>query len=44
MGEGIENEVIDSANIEVSRHKKKVKTDRIDVIALLRLLMRYSQW
>jgi transposase len=42
-GEGIENEVINSANIEVSRHKKKVKTDRIDVIALLRLLMRYSQ-
>jgi len=39
--EGIENEVIDSASIEVSRRKKKVKTDRIDVVALLRLLMRY---
>jgi len=34
--------VIDSASIEVSRRQKKVKTDRVDVIALLRLLMRYD--
>ncbi|WP_133309449.1 IS110 family transposase [Parashewanella spongiae] len=39
--DGIENHVIDSASIEVSRKQKKVKTDRVDVIALLRLLMRY---
>ena len=39
--DGIENYVLDSASIEVSRRKKKVKTDRVDVIALLRLLMRY---
>ena len=39
--DGIENFVLDSASIEVSRRKKKVKTDRVDVIALLRLLMRY---
>jgi transposase len=39
--DGIENHVLDSASIEVSRRKKKVKTDRVDVIALLRLLMRY---
>lgn len=38
---GIENQVLDSASIEVSRRKKQVKTDRVDVIALLRLLMRY---
>lgn len=39
--EGIENNVLDSASIEVSRRKKRVKTDRVDVGALLRLLMRY---
>ncbi len=39
---GIENQVLDSASIEVSRHKKQVKTDRVDVVALLRLLMRYK--
>ncbi len=39
--EGIENEVIDSASIEVSRRRRQVKTDRIDVKALLGLLIRY---
>ncbi len=39
--EGINNQVIDSASIEVSRRSKKVKTDRVDVKAMLRLLMRY---
>lgn len=39
--EGIKNHVVDSASIEVSRRQKKIKTDRVDVIALLRLLMRY---
>jgi len=33
--------VIDSSSIEVNRRKRKVKTDRIDAHALLRLLMRY---
>jgi len=41
VAEGIENHVLDSASIEVSRRKKKVKTDRVDVIALQRLLIRY---
>ena len=41
VADGIENWVLDSASIEVSRRQKKVKTDRVDVIALLRLLMRY---
>jgi transposase len=41
IADGIENQVVDSASIEVSRRKKQVKTDRVDVIALLRLLMRY---
>jgi len=41
IADGIENHVLDSASIEVSRRKKLVKTDRVDVIALLRLIMRY---
>lgn len=41
VGEGIDNKIIDSASIEVSRRMKQVKADRVDVIALLRLLMRY---
>jgi len=42
LKKGIENYVLDSASIEVSRRKKKVKTDQVDVVALLRLLMRYA--
>jgi len=42
IAEGIENRVLDSASIEVSRRKKQVKTDRVDVVALLGLLMRYT--
>lgn len=38
---GISNYVVDSASIEVSRRRKQVKTDRVDVLALLRLLMRF---
>ena len=41
VAEGIDNYVLDSASIEVSRRKRQVKTDRVDVAALLRLLMRY---
>ncbi len=41
IAEAIDNQMIDSASIEVSRRKRQVKTDRIDVIALLRLLIRY---
>lgn len=39
--EGIANEVIESASIEVSRQKRRAKTDGIDGGALLRLLWRY---
>ena len=38
---GINNIVVDSASIEVSRKKKRAKTDRIDLDALLRLEIRY---
>ena len=38
---GIDNIVVDSASIEVSRKKKRAKTDRIDSDALLRPEVRY---
>jgi len=41
MSEAIENVVIDSASIEVNRRKKRAKTDRLDVIALVDLLWRH---
>ncbi len=41
VAEGIENHVLDSASIEVNRRKRQAKTDRLDVGALLRLLIRY---
>ena len=43
LSEDIESHVIDSASIEVSRRMRKVKTDRVDVVAMLNLLMRYMQ-
>jgi transposase len=41
--EGIENEVVDSASIEVKRRARQVKTDRVDVEKLLALLLRYHR-
>ena len=41
MAEQIKSHVIDSASIEVNRRKRRVKTDKIDVAAMLRLLMRF---
>jgi transposase len=41
VAEGIANEVIESASIEVKRQKRRAKTDGIDGSALLRLLWRY---
>ncbi len=38
---GIHSRVVDSASIQVNRKKRRVKTDRIDVEALLTQLMRY---
>ena len=39
--QGIGNEVVDAASIEVSRRARQAKTDRLDVEKLVRLLMRY---
>jgi transposase len=40
---GVENLVVDSSSIEVSRRKRRAKTDRLDVAALLDLLLRGSR-
>jgi transposase len=37
---GVDNRVIDSASIEVTQRSKRVKTDRVDVQKLLKLLVR----
>lgn len=41
QGLGITNLVVDSASIEVNRRRRRAKTDRVDVRALLGQLMRY---
>jgi transposase len=38
---GVESLVVDSSSIEVSRRKRRAKTDRLDVRALLDLLLRH---
>lgn len=38
---GVENLVVDSASIEVNRRKRRAKSDRIDLVALLDLLARH---
>lgn len=40
--EGIENRVVDSSSIEVNRRERRAKTDRMDTVRLLGLLMRYE--
>lgn len=37
----IHNHVVDSSSIEVSRKRRRAKTDRLDAQSLLRLLLRY---
>ena len=39
---GIENIVVDSSSIEVSRRRRRPKTDRLDARKLLTMLMRYA--
>jgi transposase len=42
MSEGFEVLEIDSSSIELARGRKHVKTDRVDVVKLLDLLLRYA--
>jgi len=41
--QGVNNQVVDSASIEVNRRKRRAKTDRIDVGKLLTMLVRAAQ-
>jgi transposase len=38
---GIQNTVVDSASIEVSRRKRRAKSDRLDAVKLLSMLIRW---
>lgn len=39
---GVESRVVDSSSIEVNRRSRRAKTDKLDVIKLVVLLMRYD--
>jgi transposase len=41
VAQGVESLVVDSASIEVNRKKRRAKTDRVDLVALLDLLARH---
>jgi transposase len=43
LSQGIENLVVDSSSIEVSRRARKAKTDRLDAEKLLSQLIRFKQ-
>lgn len=42
VGEGVENQVVDSSSIEVNRRQRRAKTDKLDVTKLGVLLTRYD--
>lgn len=42
LNHGIDNVVVDSASIEVSRRQRRSKTDRLDVQQLVHMLKRYE--
>jgi len=43
LSAGVENLVVDSASIEVSRRKRRVKTDRLDAQKLVNMLIRWDE-
>jgi transposase len=42
VARGVTNHVVDAASIEVPRRLRRVKTDRLDVGSLVRMLQRYA--
>lgn len=42
VAEGIDNQVVDPASMEVNRRRRRAKTDRLDVGMLMRHLLRWS--
>jgi transposase len=43
VAHGVENQVVDSASIEVNRRARRAKTDRLDVTKLVLMLVRYAE-
>lgn len=43
VAQGWTNQVVDSSSIEVNRRARRAKTDRLDLVGLLRLLERFAQ-
>jgi transposase len=41
VAQGIDNQVVDAASIEVNRRQRRAKSDRLDAAALVRMLQRY---
>lgn len=41
LADGIDNQVVDSSSIEVKRRARRTKTDGLDVVKLLTMLIRY---
>lgn len=41
VSEGVDNRVISPSSIEVAQRAKRVKTDRVDVVKLMQLLLRW---
>jgi transposase len=41
LSQGIANDVVDSASIEVNRRKRRAKSDRLDAVKLVSMLLRY---
>lgn len=43
VSQGILNQVVDSSSIEVNRRSRRAKTDRLDALKLLGMLIRYER-
>jgi transposase len=41
LADGVRSHVVDSASIEVNRRQRRAKSDRLDVVKLLEMLIRY---
>src|SRR6516164_10573831 len=41
LAEGIQNQVVDSSSIEVNRRRRRAKSDRLDAVKLVEMLIRW---
>ena len=41
LAQGVENVIVDSSSIQVDRHQRRVKTDRLDLRQLAKMLVRW---